>query len=93
MILIVCRPIGITNSSYTMTENILLKLGSNIKKIRQELGLSQEELADLTKLHRTYIGGVERGERNIGIINLAKIANSLGVPLTKLLNKIDSNLS
>jgi transcriptional regulator with XRE-family HTH domain len=76
-----------------MTENILLKLGSNIKKIRQELGLSQEELADLTKLHRTYIGGVERGERNIGIINLAKIANSLGVPLTKLLNKIDSNLS
>lgn len=51
---------------------------------RQKVGLSQEGLADLAGLHRTYIGGIERGERNVGYLNLIAIAKALGVPLTDL---------
>ncbi len=47
--------------------------------------MSQEELAERCGLHRTYIGSVERGERNISIDNIGRIAESLGVPASKLL--------
>ena len=56
----------------------------NLRKIRVEKGFSQEKLADLTGLHRTYVGSVERGERNISIDNMERFARSLGVPLAKL---------
>lgn len=65
---------------------VLIKIGSNIKKIRKKERLSQEELAFKTGLHRTYIGSVERGEKNITILNLIKIANSLEVDPTFFLN-------
>lgn len=64
----------------------LIKIGNNIKKIRQKENLSQEELAFKVGLHRTYIGSVERGERNITILNLIKIAESLRADLTLLLD-------
>lgn len=54
----------------------------NIKRFRQKLELSQEALADLAGLHRTYIGAVERGERNITLLNANKIAEALGVKLS-----------
>ncbi len=54
----------------------------NIKRFRQKQGLSQEALADLAGLHRTYIGAVERGERNITLLNANKIAEALGVKLS-----------
>lgn len=54
----------------------------NIKRFRQKQGLSQETLADLAGLHRTYIGAVERGERNITLLNANKIAEALGVRLS-----------
>lgn len=65
--------------------NILVTIGSNIKFYRKKLGLSQEQLADLTDLHRTYVGAVERGQRNISVLDIEKIAVVLGVELAKLL--------
>jgi len=54
-------------------------IGDNIRLFRKKAGLSQERLAELTNLHRTYIGSVERGERNISALNIAKIASALKV--------------
>ncbi len=54
------------------------RVANNIRKIRNGIGISQEELAARCGLHRTYIGSVERGERNITIENLEKIADALG---------------
>lgn len=54
----------------------------NIKEFRLAQGLSQEALADLAGLHRTYIGAVERGERNITLLNANRIAEALGVKLS-----------
>jgi transcriptional regulator with XRE-family HTH domain len=53
--------------------------GARVRAIRKENGLSQETLALMCELDRTYIGGVERGERNISLINMHKIARALGV--------------
>lgn len=64
---------------------ILLFFGSNVRKFRVEKGLSQEQLAHLSDLHRTYIGMIERAEKNITLINIEKIANALGVDIKELL--------
>jgi len=60
-------------------------LGGNVRKRRQGLGLSQEDLADRAGLHRTYLGGIERGERNVGLLNLVRLARALGVDPAELL--------
>lgn len=57
----------------TVTE----QFGANVRARRENLGLSQAELADIASLDRTYIGGVERGERNISLVNIVKIAKAL----------------
>lgn len=59
-------------------------LGENIRKYRVMKEISQEKLAEYCGLHRTYIGAVERGERNISIDNIEKIANALDVYITEL---------
>lgn len=61
-------------------------IGNNIRLIRTRLNLSQENLAFKSGLHRTYIGAVERGEKNITILNLIKIANALEVRVQDLLD-------
>lgn len=53
--------------------------GRRIKVLREARGLSQEGLAELAHLHRTYIGGIERGERNVSLLNIWHIAEALGV--------------
>ncbi|MBL0606922.1 helix-turn-helix transcriptional regulator [Aeromonas caviae] len=61
--------------------NITHTFGQRVRHFRKLKGISQEELADLCDLHRTYIGSVERGERNITLLNAEKIANALEEPL------------
>ena len=67
--------------------DILKIIGINIRHYRNALNISQEKLAEMAGLHRTYIGAVERGEKNISANNIAKIARELGVkPHILLLN-------
>lgn len=60
--------------------------GNKVRAVRKERGWSQEELADACELDRTYIGGIERGERNVSIMNIAKIAQALGVKASSLID-------
>lgn len=53
--------------------------GSHLRKLRLQKGLSQEKLAELADVHRNYVGGVERGERNIALLNIVAIARALQV--------------
>jgi len=54
--------------------------------------MSQEELAELAGIHRTYIGDVERGTRNISIVNMSRIAKALGKPLSQLISDMEEHL-
>jgi transcriptional regulator with XRE-family HTH domain len=67
--------------------NARQRFAANLKEQRLAKGLSQEDLADLCGLHRTYVGSVERGERNISIDNMERLAQSLEVPLEKLIRE------
>jgi transcriptional regulator with XRE-family HTH domain len=66
------------------SEDFLILFGGNVRAIRQQKGLSQEELAQLAGLDRTYMGGIERGERNLGLINVKKISEALGIKVKDL---------
>ncbi len=68
-------------------EDITKRIGLNITIIRERQGLTQEKLAELAGLHRAYIGQIERGEKNIGLKNLEKIANGLNISIKDLLEK------
>ena len=63
-------------------------LGANVRRIRREAGISQEELADRAKLHRTYISSVERAGRNVSVENIFSLAEALGVPAAELLKPL-----
>ena len=65
--------------------NIMQTFGDKVRALRMDRKISQEKLAELAKLHRTYVGAVERGERNISLINIKKIADALNVPLNQLM--------
>ena len=64
------------------------RLGRRIRQLRARLRISQEELADRCGLHRTYSGGIERGERNVSLLNIVAIAHSLQVKPFRLLQDI-----
>jgi transcriptional regulator with XRE-family HTH domain len=59
--------------------SIKLLFGKSIRTLREERGYSQEELAERAGLHRNYVGGIERGERNVGLENVGKLAKALAV--------------
>lgn len=63
------------------------RIGLNIRKYREKKGWSQEQLALEADLHRAYIGQIERGEKNIGLINIEKIAKALSIRIEDLFKK------
>jgi transcriptional regulator with XRE-family HTH domain len=65
---------------------ILIDFGDRVRKLRKEKGISQEGLSFKADLHRTYIGMIERGEKNITLVNIEKIANALEVSINDLVN-------
>lgn len=68
-----------------MDRSILKAFGNRIKTIRLEQGISQEQLGQLAELDRTYISGIERGLRNVSLINIERLAAALDVEPTELL--------
>lgn len=70
----------------TMQKTTILEVfGQNVRRLRVERGLSQEQLADKAGLHRTYIGMIERAEKNITLCNMEKVAVALGVSVSSLI--------
>jgi transcriptional regulator with XRE-family HTH domain len=70
-------------------EEVLRQLGQRVRSVRTGAGLTQEDLAERTGLHRTYIGDIERGERNVSTVNLYKLSRALGMALSELLEGVD----
>jgi transcriptional regulator with XRE-family HTH domain len=68
--------------------NISIKVGENIRALRVIRGLSQEQLAHKASVHRTYIGIVERAEKNITLVNIEKISNALEIDLVELFKNL-----
>jgi len=67
-----------------MQKELLKKFGSKVKKFRLDKNLSQEELAHKANLHRTYIGMIERGEKNITLLNIEKVTKALQIKIEDL---------
>jgi transcriptional regulator with XRE-family HTH domain len=70
-------------------DDLLKRFGQRVRTVRKKAGLSQEAFADLCGLDRTYVGGIERGERNVALRNLEVIAHALGLSLSKLMQGLD----
>lgn len=67
---------------------ILKRFGERVRELRKEQGYSQESFAAVCELDRTYIGGIERGERNVALVNIEKIALQLGMTLAELMGDL-----
>lgn len=72
------------NSDETKSLSVRVLFGRRIRELRKAKGYSQEKLASLSGLDRSYFGGVERGERNVGLDNIAAIARALDAPIQEL---------
>ena len=77
------KPIDDNDKSY------LLALGKRLRFFREQKGVSQEQLAFICNVHRTYIGMLERAERNATIISIMKVAKGLNIPLVELFNNLE----
>lgn len=65
--------------------DVAVRFGKRLREVREEAGISQEKLAELAGLHRTYVSSVERGKRNISIENIERLALALGVTMRDLM--------
>jgi transcriptional regulator with XRE-family HTH domain len=66
-----------------------IAFGKAVRSLRQRRGISQERLAELAGIHRTYIGDVERGTRNLALVNMTRIAEALGLRLSDLIREME----
>lgn len=66
--------------------------GKALRKYRMDAGISQEDLAARARMHRTYVGDIERGERNVSIVNMQKLAGALSVKLSALVMEMERHL-
>jgi transcriptional regulator with XRE-family HTH domain len=71
-----------------MPLDIRIRFGRAIRRIREEQGITQEEAADRCSLHRTYYSGIERGVRNVSLVNIEKIAKGLKTVLPKMFERV-----
>lgn len=71
-----------------MEDNFLRLVGMKLRDVRKSRGISQETLAEMCGLHINYIGGLERGERNVTLLNLSKVSNALEIPIDTLFSYI-----
>jgi len=69
-------------------DDIRTRFGKALRQRRNKLGVSQEAFADMCELDRTYIGGIERGERNVALINIEKIARTLRISISELFKAV-----
>ena len=69
-------------------EDVRVRFGRVVRQKRNKLGVSQEEFADMCGLDRTYIGGIERGERNVALRNIEKIAKAFNASLSELFRSL-----
>jgi len=72
----------------TLRGDVLARFGAKVRALRQKAGLSQDAFADLCELDRTYIGGIERGERNVSLRNIALIAKALKCSVSELMEGV-----
>lgn len=73
--------------------DVFVRFGQRLRAVRQRVGVSQEKLADMAELHRTYVSSVERGKRNISIQNIERLARALGVTMAELMPDDDKETS
>ncbi|MBX3268336.1 MAG: helix-turn-helix transcriptional regulator [Acidobacteria bacterium] len=71
---------------HPVNKKLLKQFGDRIRRLRTARGLTQEQLAELTGFHRTYIGMIERGERNLSLTNIATFADTLELRISELLD-------
>ena len=69
-----------------------MSFGRRVRELRRERGLSQEQLAEESGLHRNYIGGIERGERNVALLNIARLAGALHLSVSDLFRGLDTKV-
>ena len=71
-----------------MPQDIRIRFGRALRRRREKLGVSQEAFADMCGLDRTYMGGIERGERNLGLVNINKVCSAFRISLAELFRGI-----
>ena len=74
-----------------MGNDILISVGSTVRKLRREKGVSQEMFASECDLHRTYMSDIELGKRNVSLENIAKIASALNISISELFTEVEKN--
>jgi transcriptional regulator with XRE-family HTH domain len=69
-------------------EDVRIRFGKELRRRRERLRVSQEEFADLCGLDRTYVGGIERGERNVSLLNIERLARAFRISMAELFRRI-----
>ena len=69
-------------------EDVRIRFGKRVRLLRRKLGVSQEAFAEMCGLDRTYMGGIERGERNLGLVNISKACTAFRISLAELFRGI-----